>query len=166
LISICRLLFGMNMFLTFPIECFVCREVLYEVLYADKFHPSIDINKVTSNLVHVSITCSLVLSAMLIALSTCDLGFVLELTVMVINSGWICSNSSCVYLACRLIHTIGSRPSNFSQKNWSFVDCCLWVSGHGSIYVALGYEIHFQSRECEMLIIKYCLHNAIFRCME
>ena len=81
LINLSRLFFGANMFLTFPIECFVCREVIYEVLYADEHRDqSVDYHRRASLQQHVGITSILVFSSMFIALSTCDLGFVLELT--------------------------------------------------------------------------------------
>jgi sodium-coupled neutral amino acid transporter 11 len=79
-INIARILFGINMFLTFPMECFVCREVVFQYLWSHLYHPSVDLTKEATELAHVTTTLVLVLSAMFIALSTCDLGFVLELT--------------------------------------------------------------------------------------
>jgi solute carrier family 38 (sodium-coupled neutral amino acid transporter), member 11 len=79
-INICRLLFGMNMFLTFPLECFVCREVIFQYLWGHMYHPEIDINHLTSPIIHIGTTLILVFSAMLISLASCDLGFMLELT--------------------------------------------------------------------------------------
>jgi solute carrier family 38 (sodium-coupled neutral amino acid transporter), member 11 len=82
LINISRILFGANMFLTFPMECFVCREVIYQYLWSHLYHPSVDLVQEASEKAHLITTLSLVLSSMFIALATCDLGFVLELTVM------------------------------------------------------------------------------------
>lgn len=80
LINISRVLFGMNMFLTFPMECFVCREVIFHYLWSHSYHPTANINLLTSTQVHVLTTLLLVFSAMLIALTSCDLGFILEIT--------------------------------------------------------------------------------------
>ncbi|KAJ3163078.1 hypothetical protein HDU86_002247 [Geranomyces michiganensis] len=85
LINIARVAFGANMFLTFPLECFVCREVVYNYFYA---HPSDapdslaheDVNERVDSKTHILITSALTFSAMGIALWTCDLGFMLELT--------------------------------------------------------------------------------------
>ncbi|KAJ3014706.1 hypothetical protein HKX48_004999 [Thoreauomyces humboldtii] len=86
LINVARLSFGANMFLTFPLECFVCREVIYNYIWA---HPASsssegstheDVMHLVDTRTHVAITAALSLSAMAIALATCDLGFLLELT--------------------------------------------------------------------------------------
>ena len=70
-INIARLCFGMNMFTTFPLEHFVCREVLEELFWPRTRKPSI--------WVHVGITTTLVFISLIISLTTCDLGLVLEL---------------------------------------------------------------------------------------
>ncbi|KAI8819902.1 transmembrane amino acid transporter protein superfamily [Fimicolochytrium jonesii] len=85
LINLARLCFGANMFLTFPLECFVCREVIYNYVYAhptqlDVALPHGDVGNLVSGRDHALITGALSLSAMGIALVTCDLGFVLEIT--------------------------------------------------------------------------------------
>ncbi|KAJ3298808.1 hypothetical protein HK104_010256 [Borealophlyctis nickersoniae] len=83
LINVARVCFAMNMFLTFPLECFVCREVIIEYFWGngegggDGGHGG---GVQTSMRVHVGVTLVLVVSAMVIALLTCDLGFVLEIT--------------------------------------------------------------------------------------
>ena len=58
------------MLTTLPLECFVCREVLETYFFAGEF----DRNR------HLIFTSSLVVTAMIISLLTCDLGVVLELT--------------------------------------------------------------------------------------
>jgi sodium-coupled neutral amino acid transporter 11 len=83
--NISRVLFGINMFLTFPMECFVCREVIFHYLWGHLYHPEADINHLTSPWVHIGTTLLLVFSAMFISLVSCDLGFLLEITVDVIN---------------------------------------------------------------------------------
>lgn len=69
-VNIARGLFGLNMLTTLPLECFVCREVLETYFFAGEF----DRNR------HLIFTSSLVVTAMIISLLTCDLGIVLELT--------------------------------------------------------------------------------------
>ncbi|OWZ62156.1 hypothetical protein AYX15_05682 [Cryptococcus neoformans] len=70
LINIARLCFGANMSTTIPLEVFVCREVLEETFYK---------SKPFSKLRHVIITSAVIFIAMGLALTTCDLGVVLEL---------------------------------------------------------------------------------------
>lgn len=69
-VNIARGLFGLNMLTTLPLECFVCREVLETYFFAGEF----DRNR------HLIFTSSLVVTAMIVSLLTCDLGIVLELT--------------------------------------------------------------------------------------
>lgn len=58
------------MLTTLPLECFVCREVMTEYYFPhEPFQP----NR------HLIFTTSLVVSAMMVALITCDLGVVFEL---------------------------------------------------------------------------------------
>jgi len=69
-VNIARFCFGLNMFTTLPLECFVCREVLETYFFGGEYERRR----------HIVLTTSLVLSAMVISLLTCDLGIVLELT--------------------------------------------------------------------------------------
>ncbi|KAF2742499.1 hypothetical protein M011DRAFT_472212 [Sporormia fimetaria CBS 119925] len=70
MVNIARLCFGLNMLTTLPLEAFVCREVMNNYWFPDEpYHP----NR------HIIFTTSLVLSAMMISLMTCDLGVVFEL---------------------------------------------------------------------------------------
>ncbi|BGP47248.1 hypothetical protein JCM10450v2_003100 [Rhodotorula kratochvilovae] len=71
LINIARACFGLNMFTTLPLEAFVCREVAETYFWPD--------DRVFNKKRHVLITTALVLSALLVSLITCDLGFILEL---------------------------------------------------------------------------------------
>ncbi|KFH64853.1 hypothetical protein MVEG_09582 [Podila verticillata NRRL 6337] len=71
IINIARFCFGVNMFTTLPLENFVCREVIETYYFA---------GQPFSMKRHVIITTGLVGSALVIALLTCDLGFVLEMT--------------------------------------------------------------------------------------
>lgn len=70
MVNIARLCFGLNMLTTLPLECFVCREVMTLYYFpGESFNP----NR------HLIFTTSLVISAMSMALITCDLGVVFEL---------------------------------------------------------------------------------------
>ncbi|ORZ14864.1 transmembrane amino acid transporter protein-domain-containing protein [Lobosporangium transversale] len=71
IINIARFCFGVNMFTTLPLEAFVCREVI-ETYYFPGLPFSIKR--------HFIITTGLVGVALFIALLTCNLGFVLEVT--------------------------------------------------------------------------------------
>jgi sodium-coupled neutral amino acid transporter 11 len=70
MVNVARLCFGLNMLTTLPLECFVCREVMTEYYFPNEpYEP----NR------HLIFTTSLVISAMTLALLTCDLGIVFEL---------------------------------------------------------------------------------------
>ncbi|PWN29602.1 hypothetical protein BDZ90DRAFT_230466 [Jaminaea rosea] len=69
-VNIARFAFGVNMFTTFPLEAFVCREVLETYFFPNQY----------SVRLHITITTSLVLASLVVSLLTCDLGIVLELT--------------------------------------------------------------------------------------
>jgi len=71
LMNISRLFFCFVILLTYPIECFVCREVLNNVFWKDK--------KSSGLLRHVIVTVCLVIATCLASLSTDCLGVVLEL---------------------------------------------------------------------------------------
>ncbi|KAG0146251.1 hypothetical protein CROQUDRAFT_44651 [Cronartium quercuum f. sp. fusiforme G11] len=70
-INIARVCFGLNMFTTLPLECFVCRDTIETFFYEDKPFDQVR---------HVIYTTLLVGTGLIISLSTCDLGIVLELT--------------------------------------------------------------------------------------
>ncbi|KAK6908169.1 hypothetical protein I203_102170 [Kwoniella mangroviensis CBS 8507] len=69
-INIARFCFGANMSTTIPLEVYVCREVVEEYFFK---------GKPFSQKRHVIITSLVVFTTMGIALTTCDLGIVLEL---------------------------------------------------------------------------------------
>ena len=79
-INIARFFFGVNMFLTFPLECFVCREVLFNLWWSDENLSAHLLAERATPMQHILTTLTLVLTSMVIALATCDLGFLLELT--------------------------------------------------------------------------------------
>ncbi|KAG9243990.1 amino acid transporter-like protein [Calycina marina] len=70
MVNIARLCFGLNMLTTLPLEAFVCREVMMNYWFpGEPFSMNI----------HLIFTSSLVVTAMLLSLITCDLGAVFEL---------------------------------------------------------------------------------------
>ncbi|KAI9716041.1 MAG: hypothetical protein M1828_000508 [Chrysothrix sp. TS-e1954] len=70
MVNIARLCFGLNMLTTLPLECFVCREVITNYYFPNEpFQPQR----------HLIFTTALVVTAMALALLTCDLGAVFEL---------------------------------------------------------------------------------------
>ncbi|WFC97009.1 hypothetical protein MBRA1_003676 [Malassezia brasiliensis] len=69
-VNIARFCFGLNMFTTLPLECFVCREVLETYFFRGEYERRR----------HIVLTTALVVSAMTVSLLTCDLGVVLEVT--------------------------------------------------------------------------------------
>jgi sodium-coupled neutral amino acid transporter 11 len=70
MVNIARLCFGLNMLTTLPLEAFVCREVMLNYWFpGEPFNMNL----------HLIFSTSLVVSAMTLALVTCDLGAVFEL---------------------------------------------------------------------------------------
>ncbi|KAJ6499287.1 amino acid transporter [Mycena sanguinolenta] len=70
-INVARFCFGLNMFTTLPLELFVCREVIEQYFFS---HETFNIQR------HVFFTTTILCASMLIALITCDLGVMLEIT--------------------------------------------------------------------------------------
>jgi sodium-coupled neutral amino acid transporter 11 len=70
MVNIARLCFGLNMLTTLPLEAFVCREVMFNYWFpGEPFNMNL----------HLIFSTSLVVSAMILSLITCDLGAVFEL---------------------------------------------------------------------------------------
>ncbi|KAK4122917.1 hypothetical protein N657DRAFT_575132 [Parathielavia appendiculata] len=70
MVNIARLCFGLNMLTTLPLEAFVCREVMLNYYFpGEPFNMNL----------HLIFTSSLVFSAMVLSLVTCDLGTVFDL---------------------------------------------------------------------------------------
>lgn len=74
IVNIARFCFGLNMLTTFPLEIFVLRDVLKDLIYINHTR-----SPEFSNLKHLLFTAVLVFSTMGIALTTCNLGALLEL---------------------------------------------------------------------------------------
>jgi sodium-coupled neutral amino acid transporter 11 len=71
IINVARFCFGLNMFTTLPLELFVCREVIEQYFFS---HESFSLQR------HIFFTTTILVSSMLVALITCDLGVMLEIT--------------------------------------------------------------------------------------
>ncbi|KAF3765831.1 hypothetical protein M406DRAFT_339173 [Cryphonectria parasitica EP155] len=70
MVNLARLCFGLNMLTTLPLEAFVCREVMLNYYFpGEPFNMNM----------HLILSTSLVVSAMVLSLATCDLGSVFEL---------------------------------------------------------------------------------------
>ncbi|KAF8906531.1 amino acid transporter [Gymnopilus junonius] len=71
LINVARFAFGLNMFTTLPLELFVCREVIEQYFFShEPYNPQR----------HLFFTTTILYSSMFVALITCDLGVMLEIT--------------------------------------------------------------------------------------
>ncbi|KIK67413.1 hypothetical protein GYMLUDRAFT_870306 [Collybiopsis luxurians FD-317 M1] len=71
LINVARFCFGLNMFTTLPLELFVCREVIEDYFFShEDFNPQR----------HLFFTTTILFSSMSLAMITCDLGVMLEIT--------------------------------------------------------------------------------------
>jgi sodium-coupled neutral amino acid transporter 11 len=70
MVNVARLAFGLNMLTTLPLEAFVCREVMLTYFFPDE---GFNMQR------HLLFSTSLVASAMVLSLVTCDLGAVFEL---------------------------------------------------------------------------------------
>ena len=70
MVNVARLCFGLNMLTTLPLEAFVCREVMLNYYFpGEPFNMNL----------HLLFTTSLVFSAMVLSLLTCDVGTVFDL---------------------------------------------------------------------------------------
>ena len=82
LMNVSRLLFSITILLTYPIECFVCREVLQHTFWG-KMEEQEDSEE--SRKRHIALTLILVLSSYVASLITDCLGIVLEINVSCIR---------------------------------------------------------------------------------
>ena len=77
LMNVSRLLFSITILLTYPIECFVCREVLQHIFWGKMEDQDVE----QSRKRHVVMTLVLVLATYALSLVTDCLGIVLEINV-------------------------------------------------------------------------------------
>ena len=79
--NVSRLLFSITILLTYPIECFVCREVLQHTFWGKMEEEDPE----ESRKRHIALTLILVLSSYVASLITDCLGIVLEINVSCIR---------------------------------------------------------------------------------
>ncbi|KAK6200031.1 transmembrane amino acid transporter protein-domain-containing protein [Scheffersomyces amazonensis] len=77
-INVARFCFGLNMLTTFPLEIFVVRDVLKDIILVSEDGNSVADLELNSKQ-HIIITTILVFSSMSVSLFTCNLGIILEL---------------------------------------------------------------------------------------
>lgn len=79
-INVARFCFGLNMLTTFPLEIYVVRDVLKEVIMASQqTEDGTTSHLELSPMQHYVVTSVLVFTSMTVSLFTCNLGFILEL---------------------------------------------------------------------------------------
>ncbi|ODV98006.1 hypothetical protein PACTADRAFT_73650 [Pachysolen tannophilus NRRL Y-2460] len=78
-VNIARFFFGLNMLTTLPLEIFVVREIVKEILLPEGKVEGTNKKIVLSDRAHFIITSLLVFSSMSVSLFTCNLGAILEL---------------------------------------------------------------------------------------
>lgn len=78
-INVARFCFGLNMLTTFPLELFVVRDVLKDIVLASSSEDGSTAHLQLSSKQHFFITTFLVFSSMTVSLFTCNLGIILEL---------------------------------------------------------------------------------------
>ena len=78
LMNVSRLFFSITILLTYPIECFVCREVIFNLMGKQQDEP---MGQDESLLLHVLSTVILVSATFVLSLATDCLGIILELNV-------------------------------------------------------------------------------------
>lgn len=83
LMNAARIFFSVTILLTYPIECFVTREVLEKTIFTNDYYTDLE----STEKRHVLLTCLLVVTTYFISMSTDCLGVVLELNVSCIKDG-------------------------------------------------------------------------------
>lgn len=81
-INVARFCFGLNMLTTFPLEIFVVRDVIRDIIYSYSHTDSEELGSShfeLSKRQHFIVTTVLVFSSMSVSLFTCNLGIILEL---------------------------------------------------------------------------------------
>ncbi|ORX49259.1 hypothetical protein BCR36DRAFT_412780 [Piromyces finnis] len=127
LINISRILFAFNMFLTSPLECFVCREVILNLLNPNSVigggenlnSKETKENKLFGDIEHFIVTLILVLCSLYIALTIDDLGFVLEITGGFSATMLAYILPTCCY--CKL-----TKGSLKSKKKLPYISCMIF----------------------------------------
>ncbi|KAJ7647323.1 amino acid transporter [Roridomyces roridus] len=126
LINVARFCFGLNMFTTLPLELFVCREVIEEYFFS---HESFNLQR------HVFFTTTILFASMLVALITCDLGVMLEIT-----GGVSATTLAFIFPASCYLKLTDSKEPWYSRSKLPAYACAVFgvVVMIISLYLALG----------------------------
>ncbi|KAF8973270.1 amino acid transporter [Flammula alnicola] len=112
LINVARFAFGLNMFTTLPLELFVCREVVEQYFFShEAFSPQR----------HLFFTTTILFSSMLVALITCDLGVMLEIT-----GGVSATTLAYIFPAACYIKLVDKRLPWYSATKLPAVICVIF----------------------------------------
>ncbi|KAI0036891.1 amino acid transporter [Vararia minispora EC-137] len=104
LINVARFCFGLNMFTTLPLELFVCREVIEQYFFShEPFHMTR----------HVFFTTTILFASMILALITCDLGVMLEIT-----GGVSATALAYIFPAVCYIHLLSTQAGDEGKYHW------------------------------------------------
>ncbi|KAJ7703184.1 transmembrane amino acid transporter protein-domain-containing protein [Mycena rosella] len=126
LINVARFCFGLNMFTTLPLELFVCREVVEQYFFS---HESFNMQR------HVFFTTVILFASMLVALITCDLGVMLEIT-----GGVSATTLAFIFPATCYLKLTDSKEPWYSRSKLPAYACATFgiVVMAISLYLALG----------------------------
>ncbi|KAK7057179.1 aa-trans domain-containing protein [Favolaschia claudopus] len=126
LINVARFCFGINMFTTLPLELFVCREVIEQYFFS---HETFSMQR------HVFFTTSILLASMLLALVTCDLGVMLEIT-----GGVSATTLAFIFPASCYLKLTDSKAPWYSRSKLPAYACATFgvIVMVISLYLALG----------------------------
>lgn len=125
-INVARFCFGLNMFTTLPLELFVCREVIEQFFFP---HEPFNIQR------HVFFTTAILCSSMIIALITCDLGVMLEIT-----GGASATALAFIFPAACYLRLADLGPKWYSRGRWPALVCASFgvIVMVISLWLALG----------------------------
>ncbi|KAF9531648.1 amino acid transporter [Crepidotus variabilis] len=112
LINVARFSFGMNMFTTLPLELFVCREVIEQFFFS---HETFNMQR------HVFFTTTILFASMCVALITCDLGVMLEIT-----GGVSATALAFIFPAACYIKLVDKRLPWYSRTKLPAVICAVF----------------------------------------
>ncbi|KAJ7193185.1 transmembrane amino acid transporter protein-domain-containing protein [Mycena haematopus] len=126
LINVARFCFGLNMFTTLPLELFVCREVIEQYFFS---HETFNMQR------HVFFTTTILFASMLLALITCDLGVMLEIT-----GGVSATTLAFIFPASCYLKLTDSKAPWYSRSKLPAFACATFgvVVMVISLYFALG----------------------------
>ncbi|KAJ7925314.1 amino acid transporter [Mycena leptocephala] len=126
LINVARFCFGLNMFTTLPLELFVCREVIEQYFFS---HETFNIQR------HVFFTTTILFASMLVALITCDLGVMLEIT-----GGVSATTLAFIFPASCYLKLTDSKAPWYSRSKLPAYACVVFgvTVMTISLYLALG----------------------------